>query len=86
MYCYECMENIDRKVINSYKVISRCNKIYMCNTCYEGLRYKELVGKSNLSKAEKEEMMCYKRIMDVQNKKIQEMLMKLFRLTGINMF
>ncbi len=84
MYCYECMDHIEQKVRNSYKVISRCNKIYMCNTCFEGIRFKELVQKSKLSNSEKEEMMSYKRIMDCQNKKIQEMLMKLFKLPGIN--
>ena len=73
MICYECMEYIDIKM-------------FCCNCCYEGMRYKELVVKSNLSKAEKEEMFSYKRIMDCQNKKIQEMLMKLFKQTGINIF
>lgn len=86
MYCYECFEILDQKVKDSYKVLSRENKMYCCNGCYEGLRFKELIIKSGLSKLEKEEMFSYKRIMDCQNKKIQEMLMKLFKLTGINIF
>ena len=86
MICYECMEHIDIKIKDSYKILSIENKMFVCNCCYEGMRYKELVVKSNLSKAEKEEMFSYKRIMDCQNKKIQEMLMKLFKTTGINIF
>lgn len=86
MYCYECFEILDQKVKDSYKVLSRENKMYCCNSCYEGLRFKELIIKSDLSKSEKQEMFCYKKIMDHQNKKIQEMLMKLFKQTGINMF
>tara|TARA_R110000824_G_scaffold5748_3_gene26481 strand:+ start:152 stop:397 length:246 start_codon:yes stop_codon:yes gene_type:complete len=80
------MEYIDIKIKDSYKILSREKKMFVCNCCYEGMRYKELVVKSNLSKAEKEEMFSYKRIMDCQNKKIQEMLMKLFKQTGINIF
>ena len=60
--------------------------MYCCNGCYEGLRFKELIIKSDLSKSEKQEMFSYKKVMDVQNKKIQEMLMTLFKQTGINMF
>ena len=86
MICYECMEYIDIKIKDSFKILSRQNKMFVCNCCYEGLRYKELVMKSNLSRVEKEEMFSYKRVMDTQNKKIQEMLLKLFKITGINMF
>ena len=86
MYCYECFEIIDQKVKDSFKVLSRKDKMYCCNSCYEGLRFKELIIKSDLSKSEKSEMFAYKRVMDHQNKKIQEMLMKLFKTTGINIF
>ena len=86
MICYECMEHIDPKIKDSYKILSADKKMFVCNCCYEGIRFKELVLKSGLSKGEKLEMFGYKRIMDVQNKKIQSMLLKLFKLTGINMF
>ena len=86
MICYECMEHIDLKIKDSYKILSRDNKMFVCNCCYEGMRFKELVLASNLSKNEKEEMFAYKRVMDCQNKKIQEMLMTLFKITGINIF
>ena len=86
MRCYECFETIDNKIKDSFKILSIENKMYCCNSCYEGLRFKELIIKSGLSKSEKEEMFSYKRIMDCQNKKIQEMLMKLFKITGINIF
>jgi len=86
MKCYDCYDIIDPKIKDSFKVISRENKIYVCNCCHEGMRFKELILKSGLSKSEKEEMMSYKHIMDHQNKKIQEMLLKLFKITGINIF
>lgn len=86
MICYECLEYIDPKIKNSFKVLSRQNKMYCCNACFEGLRFKELILKSGLSKSEKDELFSYKRVMDTQNKKIQEMLMTLFKLTGINIF
>tara|TARA_R110002051_G_scaffold155707_2_gene227639 strand:+ start:178 stop:438 length:261 start_codon:yes stop_codon:yes gene_type:complete len=86
MICFECLEYIDPKIKDSFKVLSRQNKMYCCNSCFEGLRFKELILKSGLSKSEKEEMFSYKRVMDTQNKKIQEMLLKLFKITGINMF
>ena len=86
MICYECMEHIDPTIKDSFKILSIEKKMYVCNCCYEGLRFRELILKSGLSKAEKEEMFSYKRIMDCQNKKIQEMLMKLFKITGINIF
>ncbi len=86
MKCDECFETIDLKIKDSFKVLSRQNKIYCCNSCYEGLRFKELIIKSGLSKSEKEEMMLYKRVMDHQNKKIQSMLLKLFKQTGVNIF
>jgi len=86
MKCDECFETIDSKIKDSFKVISRQNKIYICNCCHEGMRFKELILKSGLSKIEQDEMMSYKNIMDHQNKKIQEMLLKLFKITGINIF
>ena len=86
MKCDECYDIIDLKIKDSFKVFSRVNKIYCCNSCYEGLRFKELIVKSGLTKAEKEELFSYKRVMDHQNKKIQEMLLKLFKITGINIF
>ena len=86
MICYECMEYIDIKIKDSYKILSRKNKMFVCNCCYEGMRFRELILKSNLSRVEKEEMFSYKRVMDTQNKKIQEMLLKLFKITGINIF
>ena len=86
MRCYECFETIDLKIKDSYKILSNENKMFVCNCCYESYRFKELILKSCLSKSEKEEMFAYKRIMYHQNKKIQEMLMKLFKITGINIF
>jgi len=50
MKCDECYDIIDLKIKDSFKVFSRVNKIYCCNSCYEGLRFKELIVKSGLSK------------------------------------
>jgi len=86
MYCNECLENIVQKDRHTYIVINRHHSLYRCMICHDSNRFKTLVNKSGLTKNEKEEMLCFKNIMDVQNKKILKLITNLYEKTGLKLF
>ena len=86
MYCVDCLDNINQKDRHTYIVINKYHSLYKCLPCHDSSRFKTLINKSGLNKKEKDEMMDFKTIMDVQNKKILKLITNLYKKTNLKLF
>lgn len=86
MYCSDCLDNIVQKDRYTYVVINKHHGLYRCMPCHDSSRFKTLVNKSGLNKKEKDELMNFKNIMDVQNKKIMKLITNLYEKTNLKLF
>ena len=86
MYCSDCLDNIVQKDRYTYVVINKHHGLYRCMPCHDSSRFKTLVNKCGLNKKEKDELMDFKNIMDVQNKKIMKLITNLYEKTNLKLF
>jgi len=54
--------------------------------CHNSNRFKTLINKCGLTNKEKDEMLVFKNIMDIQNKKILKLITNLYEKTNLKLF